>query len=167
MPRTARSGTTTTDHDEIRKWVEERGGSPAAVKRATRGDAGILRIDFPGFSGKNLQPISWDDWFKTFDEQGLAFLHREQDRFNKIVRREPGARPGGGEERAAKGGAKRGAARRTSTSKTGASRGSSRSTGRRAAKGGAAAKAGAAKGGAAAKGGGRTSRRSRTSREGG
>ncbi len=88
MPRTSRSATTTTDHDEIRRWAEERGGSPAAVKRRTRGDAGILRIDFPGFSGNNLKHISWDEWFDTFDHSELALLHRERDRFNKIVRRE-------------------------------------------------------------------------------
>jgi hypothetical protein len=41
---------TTTDHEAIRRWVEERDGRPAAV-RATgndNGDPGILRIDFPG-----------------------------------------------------------------------------------------------------------------------
>lgn len=91
MPRTARSGTTTTDHDEIRAWVEARGGYPAAVKRRTRGDAGILRIDFPGYRGKNLERISWDKWFEAFDESNLAFLHRDQDRFNKLVSRESAA----------------------------------------------------------------------------
>src|SRR3546814_14640485 len=39
------SAKTTTDHDIIRQWAEERDGRPAAV-RATHssGDAGILRI---------------------------------------------------------------------------------------------------------------------------
>lgn len=109
MPKTARSGTITTDHDEIRHWVEERGGTPAAVKRKTRGDAGIIRIDFPGFAGKNLKRISWDEWFKTFDESHLAFLHRDQDRFNKLVRRDIH----GGTER----GRGRGAGRRTSSAR--------------------------------------------------
>lgn len=43
----------TTDHDEIRQWAEARNGRPAVVK-STRGkgdDTGILRIDFPGYSG--------------------------------------------------------------------------------------------------------------------
>ena len=40
---------TTTDHDEIRRWVEERGGRPARVTdTGSDGDPGILRIDFPG-----------------------------------------------------------------------------------------------------------------------
>jgi hypothetical protein len=56
----------TTDHDEIRRWVEERGGRPAVVK-TTRGkgdDVGILRIDFTGFSGEGtLEPISSEEFF--------------------------------------------------------------------------------------------------------
>ena len=37
---------TTTDHDTIRKWVEERGGRPAAVKGTGGGDdPGIVRVD--------------------------------------------------------------------------------------------------------------------------
>jgi hypothetical protein len=43
----------TTDHDEIRQWAEARNGRPAVVK-STRGkgdETGILRIDFPGYSG--------------------------------------------------------------------------------------------------------------------
>src|SRR4051794_11073762 len=66
---------TTTDHEQIRSWVEERGGWPAAVKATERrGDPGILRIDFPGFSGEGrLERIDWDEFFRKFDESGLAF----------------------------------------------------------------------------------------------
>lgn len=41
---------TTTDHEEIRRWAEERGGRPASVKGTEHGreKAGILRINFPG-----------------------------------------------------------------------------------------------------------------------
>ena len=86
---------TTTDHKEIRKWVEERGGSPATVK-ATGGenDPGILRIDFPGYSGEEpLGRISWHAFFEKFDEQKLAFLHQddkggEKSRFCKFIRRD-------------------------------------------------------------------------------
>ncbi len=96
MAKTERSGHTTTNHDFIRRWVEERGGKPAAVKRTGGSDdPGILRIDFPGFSGgDSLEEISWDEWFEKFEENGLAFLHRditgddgELDRFNKLVSR--------------------------------------------------------------------------------
>src|SRR5438874_1539332 len=70
----------TTDHDEIRKWVEARGGKPAHVKRTGRGnkDPGILRIDYPGFSGEDtLEPLAWNDWFQAFDENQLAFVYQD------------------------------------------------------------------------------------------
>jgi hypothetical protein len=39
----------TTDHTVIRKWAEARGGQPATVKGTeSHGEAGFLRIDFPG-----------------------------------------------------------------------------------------------------------------------
>jgi hypothetical protein len=87
---------TTVDHEEIRAWAEARGGKPAHVRRTGgKGDPGILRIDFPGYSGEGtLESISWDDWFEAFDENGLAFLYQEhtaageESRFNKLVSRE-------------------------------------------------------------------------------
>ena len=86
----------TTDHDEIRKWVEKRGGHPARVKGTEKGDsAGLLRIDYPGFSGEErLEEISWDEFFKGFEENNLAFLYQEktkdgkQSRFSKLVDRD-------------------------------------------------------------------------------
>jgi hypothetical protein len=71
---------TTTDHDEIRRWVEEHDGSPATVRGTEDGDeAGVLRIDFPGGAGADsLEPISWDEWFEKFDENDLAFLYQEE-----------------------------------------------------------------------------------------
>jgi len=100
--RTRRGKTTsaaahiTTDYDTIREWAETRGGWPATVSRTARGEpAGILRIDFPGFSGQGtLKPISWDDWFDKFEESNLAFLYQEktadgkQSRFFKLIERE-------------------------------------------------------------------------------
>jgi len=88
---------TTIDHEEIRRWVEARGGHPARV-RGTGGpdDPGMLRIDFPGFSGEGkLEPISWEDFFSAFDENELAFVYQDKKKsgetstFSKIVRREP------------------------------------------------------------------------------
>jgi hypothetical protein len=90
MAETERSGKVTTDHEEIRRWAERHGGKPAHVKRTgEKDDPGVIRIDFPGYSGEDsLEPISWEEWFEKFDERGLALLYREQDRFNKIIRRE-------------------------------------------------------------------------------
>jgi hypothetical protein len=86
---------TTTDHDEIRRWVEEHGGRPARVRGTGGGDdPGILRIDFPGGAGEDqLEHISWDEWFRKFDENDLAFLYQERkadgedSTFFKLVRR--------------------------------------------------------------------------------
>ncbi len=92
--RTRLSAKLTTNHAQIRNWVEERGGHPATVKRTSTGKdpAGILRIDFPGFSGaRSLKPVSWDEWFRVFDERRLGFLHQNRtasgkpSRFNKLV----------------------------------------------------------------------------------
>lgn len=81
---------TTTDHDTIRKWAEERDGRPARVK--TEGEGGILRIDFRD-PEDNLEEIDWDTFFQIFDDNNLAFLYQEEtqdggtSRFNKFVER--------------------------------------------------------------------------------
>jgi len=55
----------------------------------------VLRLDFPGYSGEgSLEPISWDDFFDTFEEQQLALVYQDKtaenkpSNFNKLVRRE-------------------------------------------------------------------------------
>jgi hypothetical protein len=86
---------TTTDHDEIRRWVEEHDGTPSVV-RGTGSDEGdgVLRIDFPGGAGEDrLEHVDWDTWFETFEDRGLAFLYQEHkasgedSTFFKLVRR--------------------------------------------------------------------------------
>ncbi len=92
---TAQGTKVTTDHDEIRRWAEERGAKPSAVIRTEKGDdPGIIRLDFPGYSGEGaLEEISWDDWFEKFEEKKLALLHQEKttggkkSNFNKIISR--------------------------------------------------------------------------------
>jgi hypothetical protein len=85
----------TTDHEEIRRWVEARGGQPAQVKGTQRRGSALLRIDYPGFSGEDtLEPIEWDEFFEIFDENNLAFLYQEktadggQSRFTKFINRD-------------------------------------------------------------------------------
>src|SRR5438309_883048 len=87
---------TTQDHEEIRRWAEERGGKPSHVKSTGSGDEiGILRIDFPGFSGEgSLEEITWDEFFEKFDDSGLALVYQEEtaegekSNFNKLVKAE-------------------------------------------------------------------------------
>jgi len=87
----------TTDRDAIRRWAEERGGRPAAVKstRESGTDTGILRIDFPGYSGReSLEEISRDEFFEKSDDANLALVYEEEtpegesSNFNKLVRRD-------------------------------------------------------------------------------
>jgi hypothetical protein len=95
MPTKAGSKTT-VDHDEIRSWAEERKAEPACVRgTGGKGDIGMLRLDFPGYSGEqSLEHISWDEWFDKFDEQNLALIYQdttaagEKSNFNKLVSRE-------------------------------------------------------------------------------
>jgi len=85
------SAARTIDHEQIRRWAEERGGKPSHVKRTGSGDdPGMLRIDFPGFSGEGtLEEIPWEEWFDWFEKNGLALLYQDEpkSRFNKLVRR--------------------------------------------------------------------------------
>lgn len=87
---------TTIDHEEIRRWAEERGGKPSTVARTHQGDdVGLIRLDFPGFSGgDSLEEITWEEWFEKFDEKGLALIIQEKtadgqkSNFNKLVSRD-------------------------------------------------------------------------------
>ena len=92
--KTSHESKTTTNHDEIRRWVEERGGHPAQVKGTEKRGSALLRIDYPGYSGEDtLEQISWEDFFEIFDENNLAFLYQEstegggESRFSKFVSR--------------------------------------------------------------------------------
>ena len=89
------SGRITTDHDEIRKWVEKRGGHPAVVSAADsrNGNGGLLRIDYDEPGGNNasrLHRMTWDEFFKIFDRNELAFFHDPESgsRFSKFVEKE-------------------------------------------------------------------------------
>ena len=91
-----RRSKTTTDHETIRQWAEERGGHPAAVgSTRTDDDPGIIRIDFPGYSGADsLEEITWDEFFEKFDDADLELVYDEKtakgdkSHFNKLVKRD-------------------------------------------------------------------------------
>lgn len=86
------SAKTTTDHNTIRKWAEARDGKPATVKGTGKGgeEAGLLRINFPGYAEDNLEEITWDEFFEKFEEKKLAFLYQDEkdSRFSKLVSRD-------------------------------------------------------------------------------
>ena len=99
MARTSRSARPLTDHEEIRQWAEERDARPACVRRTGgNGDVGMIRLDFPGYSGEeSLEEISWDEWLQKFDESNLALMVQDEtasgkrSNFNKLVGRETAA----------------------------------------------------------------------------
>ena len=86
----------TTDHQRIRQWVEARGGRPAHVKDTDKGhSSGVLRIDYPGYSGEDtLEPITWEEFFEGFEKNKLAFLYQDEtkdgseSRFSKLIDRD-------------------------------------------------------------------------------
>jgi hypothetical protein len=89
------SAKTTTNHDEIRRWVEKRGGHPAIVA-STASDSragGLLRIDYDEPGGNDddrLRRIDWNEFFDIFDKNDVAFLYDPDgdSRFSKFVQKE-------------------------------------------------------------------------------
>ena len=96
----------TTDHDTIRKWAERHGGKPAAVKRTHRGgDVGIVRIMFPKAPHSEhdaLEEISWEEFFRQFDESRLALLYEKDGMFSKLVGRDTAEKRQQGDHKAAR-----------------------------------------------------------------
>jgi hypothetical protein len=85
---------TTTDLKDIKKWAEERDGKPSIVKGTEDGKngGGVLRINFPGYRGEDsLEEVSWDEWYKVFQDRNLEFLYQDttadgkESRFFKLV----------------------------------------------------------------------------------
>lgn len=93
-----------TDHEEIRQWAEERGAHPSCVRgTGNKGDLGVLRLDFPGYTGPDkLEEISWDEFFDKFDERDLSLLVQDKtargqkSNFNKLVSRQTASASKGG-----------------------------------------------------------------------
>jgi len=88
------SSQTTTDHNKIKSWVEERNGHPATVSDTKSGDEpGMIQIEFPNGDSDGLEEISWEDFFDKFEESSLAFLYQEEtsdgdnSRFCKLISR--------------------------------------------------------------------------------
>jgi len=92
---------TTTDHETIRRWAEERGGKPACVHgTGFQDDIRMIRLEFPRApqsKDESLQEISWDEFFEKFEDSQLALLYEDRtsdghrSNFNKLVSRENAA----------------------------------------------------------------------------
>jgi hemerythrin superfamily protein len=66
----------TRNFEVIRAWAEARGGRPATSPNGDAENPHVLRFDFPDFD-KNLLPISWEAWQRTFEDRNLVFVYQE------------------------------------------------------------------------------------------
>jgi hemerythrin superfamily protein len=73
----------TRNVEVIRAWAEARGAQPATTPGGDAERPRVLRFDFPGFGGQNLQPVSWDAWQRVFEERELVFLFQEKKKDGK------------------------------------------------------------------------------------
>lgn len=79
---------TTIDHEAIKRWAMMHQGNPQCINHVqAEGDKVGIRINFPGpdddtFLSDDHPPkdISWDEFFRIFDDQGLAFVYEEESR---------------------------------------------------------------------------------------
>jgi len=122
---------TTTDHDAIRGWAEERGAQPARVQGTGRGktDVGMIRLTFPEYSNdEKLEPITWEEFFDEFEKKQLALVYQEttaegaRSNFNKLLSRKTVATKKAG------GASKKPSAKKTSGPRTAARSAAKRST---------------------------------------
>lgn len=68
----------TQSHEVIMHWAGERGAKPATIPGTEHGGRpGVLRFNFPGYGGKAIKEISWEEWFKPFDQRQLVFVFQE------------------------------------------------------------------------------------------
>ena len=89
---------TTKNHEEIRHWAQSRHAVPAEVEGTQKGgEPGILRFEFPRARNRKdekLNEISWDEFFRKFDENNLELLYQDktadgqQSNFNKLIHAE-------------------------------------------------------------------------------
>lgn len=95
---------TTKDPEEIRKWAEARGAVPAEVASTeSSGEPGIIRFMFPKAPKRKdaaLREISWDDFFRKFQENNLELVYQDKtaagrrSNFNKLIHPESAKRSG-------------------------------------------------------------------------
>lgn len=71
----------TRDHELIRRWATRRHAEPATGEETESGpstmsvnDEGAgVRFNFPAVG--RFRPITWDEWFRNFDEYSLVFIY--------------------------------------------------------------------------------------------
>ncbi len=61
----------------IQQWANERNGTPATSGSGDPENPRVLRFDFGDKKESSLQPVSWDNWLRVFEERQLVFLYQE------------------------------------------------------------------------------------------
>lgn len=80
VPERAGRSLVTANHDVIRRWARARGAKPATIAGTEhRGRPGVLTFNVPGYrESSRIRQITWDEWFRTFDERRLNLVYQEQ-----------------------------------------------------------------------------------------
>lgn len=79
-----RSIETTTDHETIRRWIEERGSTAARVTESAGDDPGSLAVVPEDTDDDSIEKIAWEEFFEIFEEEDLAFVYQtERDNPNE------------------------------------------------------------------------------------
>lgn len=86
MSHATASSKTTTDHNEIQKWIEARGRKPAVMKETEdnkEGGAGLLQEMFQ--DDENSEEVLWDDFLKHLMIGSWNFFIKRKLRRGKKV----------------------------------------------------------------------------------
>lgn len=76
----------TTNHTEIKNWIEKNGGRPQKVYNANAlSDKPGIKIKFSNensrFSSKvKAKDVPWEEFFKDFEKMHLAFVYDKSNR---------------------------------------------------------------------------------------
>ena len=83
----------TVNHMKIKEWAEKRNGKPTMLLGTPNQMHGLLYIDF-GEGEFSFQEITWQYFFKVFENRGYAFLYEQNSdnslnsKFYKFIDRE-------------------------------------------------------------------------------
>jgi hypothetical protein len=69
----------THSREVILDWAHKREAMPSTIPGTEHeGHLGVLRFDVPGYgSRQNLEHVTWEQWFDTFDERQLVMIFQE------------------------------------------------------------------------------------------
>ena len=68
------------DNDEVRAWVEERGGVPATLKEVSENgeeSPDMLHLAF-GKMGPDMEEMDWEEFAERFENENLALAYDDE-----------------------------------------------------------------------------------------